>query len=173
MIPLDGKRWAELKGGYKLPFDPTPTLRDLERGSNPQACWDTLWNELHHQGDVGDASYASVPHLVRIAAASASVDWNFYALVGTIEIERHRKTNSPVPAWLLEGYRQAWRELLPLALRDLPKASDAHTTQAVLGALALAKGQTKLGAFILNADASEVDEWLEDRDAWSELYRDH
>jgi len=170
MISLDDKRWAGLKGGYKLPFDPRPVLRQLETGGNPHGCWDTLWNELHHQGDVGEASYAAVPHLIRIAAGRSFVDWNFYALVGTIEIERHRKTNPPVPGWLLESYRQAWRELLHLAIRDLPRAGDAVTVTAVLGALALAKGQLKLGTFILHSDASEVDELLEERAAWSELY---
>jgi hypothetical protein len=170
MIPLDDKRWAGLKGGYKLPFDPRPVLRQLETGGNPQACWDTLWNELHHQGDVGEASYAAVPHLVRIAAGSSRVDWNFYALVGTIEIERHRKTNPPVPGWLLESYRQAWRDLLHLAIRDVPRTGETVTVTAVLGALALAKGQLKLGTFILHSDASEVNEWLEERAAWSELY---
>jgi len=34
----------------------------------------------------------------------------------------------------------------------------------------LAKGELKLGAFIAQSDSSEIDEFLEERSAWSELY---
>jgi hypothetical protein len=170
MFSLDDNCWLGLKGGYKLPYDPRPVLRQLETGGNLSACWEELWNELHHQGDLGEASYAAVPHLVRIAAQHSRVDWNFYALVGTIEIERHRKANPPVPGWLWASYDQAWRDLPHLALRDLPQAGDPVAVTAILGTLALAKGQLKLGAFILHSDPSEVDEWLEEHSAWSEIY---
>ncbi len=36
--------------------------------------------------------------------------------------------------------------------------------------MALAKGQLKLGAFIVNSDSSEIDEFLETRSAWSSFY---
>lgn len=170
MISLDDNRWEGLKGGYKLPYDPRPALRQLEAGGDRESSWEELWNELHHQGDVGEVSYAAVPHLVRIATQSSLVDWNLYALVGTIEIERHRKTNPPVPGWLVKSYRQAWRDLLHLAMRDLPRVEDPVAISAILGVIALAKGQLKLGAFILHSDPSEIDEWLEERDAWSESY---
>ena len=60
--------------------------------------WDELWDELNHQGEVGVASYAAVPELVRIAGGATCRDWNIYGLVATIEVERHRKGNPSVPA---------------------------------------------------------------------------
>ena len=36
---------------------------------------------------------------------------------------------------------------------------------------ALAKGDLKLGAVLMHMDSSEVDDWLEERLGWSEVYR--
>jgi hypothetical protein len=32
-----------------------------------EADWNILWDDLHHQGDVGEASYAVVPYLAEYA----------------------------------------------------------------------------------------------------------
>jgi hypothetical protein len=170
MIAFDDKRWEGLQGGYRVEFDPRPALHDIEAGRRIKAAWELLWEELHHQGDVGEASYAAVPHLVRILEARSKVDWNFYALISTIEIERHRRRNPAVPAWLRNSYRDAWRRIPEIALRDLGRTDDPVAVTSILGALAIAKGQLKLGVFIAYADPSEIDEWLEDRNAWSECY---
>jgi len=112
-----------------------------------------------------------VPHLVGIAATLPQRNWNLYGLVSTIEIERHRKSNPPLPEWLAETYRAAWEQLMVLALSDLRDAQDRLTVRSILGALALAKGDLELGALISLADDSEISEILEERDARSELYR--
>ncbi|GFO57581.1 hypothetical protein GMSM_45880 [Geomonas sp. Red276] len=93
-----------------------------------------------------------------------------YALLSTIEIERHRKGNPPLPGWLAEEYHLAWGEIIDVAMRDLKKTDDPLAIRSILGALALGKQQIKLGIFIANSDESEIDELVEDRDAWSELY---
>jgi hypothetical protein len=66
MLDFDDSRWKGLKGGYRIPYDPRPVLRNLEEGKDLSDAWSELWDELHHQGDVDVASYAAVPHLVRI-----------------------------------------------------------------------------------------------------------
>src|SRR6266568_2776090 len=48
MIAFDDKRWDGIKGGYKMPYDPRPVLRQLEAGSEAKAVWAELWEELHH-----------------------------------------------------------------------------------------------------------------------------
>jgi len=106
MLSLDDERWSSLNGGYRVPFDPRPLLRNLEAGNDVQAVWDELWQGLHHQGDVGEASYAAVPHLVRIHRQRGVVDWNTYAIVATIELARGIGTNPDVPAWLRQGTRR-------------------------------------------------------------------
>ena len=46
---------------------------------------DTL-RDLHHQGDLGKASYAAVSLLVEVGETRAR-DWNLYGLIATIEVE--------------------------------------------------------------------------------------
>jgi len=167
MLPLFDPMWASLLGGYRVPFDPSKALSLLEQG---QDAWKDLWQGLHHQGDVGEASYAAVPHLVRIAAQAELRTWNFYGLASTIEVERHRRSNPPLPDWLSNDYDAAWQQLQRLALRDLPSCDDALTVQTILGALALCKGQAKLGALISDLTDSELDELVNEKLAWDELY---
>ena len=69
MLSLNDERWQNLDGGYRTQFDPTSLLSQLESGQGSKAAWHELWEGLHHQGDVGEASYAAVPHLVRIYRA--------------------------------------------------------------------------------------------------------
>jgi hypothetical protein len=167
MLALTDKRWQQLQGGYRIPFDASAPLIQLEAG---QPVWDILWEELHHQGDVGEASYAAVPRLVRIAQATDVRDWNTYALVALIEIERHRKKNPPLPDWLRPDYEVAWRNIATLALRDLATSDDPLTVQSALSVVAVARGQLKLGALLCHFDDSEVAELAEEKLAWSELY---
>ena len=167
MLSLDDPKWSDLLGGYKTPYDPSHALRSLENGEDS---WGELWEQLHHQGDVGEASYAAIPHIVRIARSLPSCDWNFYGLVSTIEIERHRKCNPPIPDWLAPAYADAIRDLLELALRDLPRVDNPDTVRSIFGAIALAKGDLKLGALISHSDESEIDEILDHYDAWHEAY---
>ena len=167
MLPLFDAKWATLLGGYRVPYDPSEALSRLGQG---QDAWQELWSELHHQGDVGEASYAAVPHLVRIAADAMQRSWNFYALVSTIEIERHRKSNPPLPRWLSDDYSVALRGMQSLALNDLPLRDDSLSVQAILAALALCRGQAKLGALISSLDESELDELVDEQLAWGELY---
>ena len=68
-MKLTDKIWSEFEGGYKVPFDVSVPLRELEQTNDPetiQEIWKILWDELHHQGDVGIASYLAVPQLVTI-----------------------------------------------------------------------------------------------------------
>jgi len=91
--------------------------------------------------------------------------------VSAIEIERHRKTNPNIPIWLELSYRKAWTEILDLGLSDLREANDEITTRAILGALALSKGLIKFGALISTFEESEIDKFLNESMAWSDLYR--
>lgn len=168
MPDLNDPRWQQLKGGYRIVYDASVSLKAMEAGN---AVWDELRQELHHQGDVDEASYAAVPHLVRIASASQTSDWNLYALVGIIEIVRHRVSNPAVPDWLLSEYETAWTRLEELALRDLASCCDPLLIRNALGVVAISKGERKLGALLMNLDTSEIDELAEEKLAWSELYR--
>src|SRR6266478_1796311 len=98
-LDLEDPAWSGLCGGYRIPYDPRPALRTLELGEGTEAAWKELWQELYHQGDVGEASYAAVPHLVRIYRGSQSGGWNTYAIVALMELARRAEGNPPLPDW--------------------------------------------------------------------------
>ena len=169
MLALEDPRWADLDGGYRTTTEAPALLAELRSGED---VWDALWDDLHHQGDLGVGSYAAVPQLVRIAAAADGRDWNFYGLIATIEVARHGKHNPPLPQWLAASYADAWEKACLLAREDLAAELDGETVQAILAVLALAKGELKLGALISGLDSSEIEELLDERLDWSEDYLD-
>ncbi|MGK5034677.1 hypothetical protein [Janthinobacterium sp. LB3P118] len=63
------------------------------------------------------------------------------------------------------------RQALPaIAARDLQGQLDPVMLESVFAVLTLAKGNLRLSALLLQMDSSEVDEWLEERLGWSEVY---
>jgi hypothetical protein len=59
MLGAGDQRWSTLKSGYRMPFDPRPLVSQLEDAQHVEEAWSELWDELHHQGDVGEVSYAA------------------------------------------------------------------------------------------------------------------
>ena len=86
MLSFEDKRWQNLEGGYREKFDPRPQLSKLLANNDTKVAWHELWEGLHHQGDIGEASYAAVPELVRIYRERRELDWNTYAIVGVVEL---------------------------------------------------------------------------------------
>jgi hypothetical protein len=144
-LDLADDTWAALKGGYRVPYDPRQAFRLLESGDDIAAAWGELWNELHHQGDVGEASYAAVPQLVRIHAARGVADWNTYALVATIEEARKIGRNPALPENLRASYEAAWHELVHIGFQELRTAEDPTLVSSILAVIAMGKGQFTLG----------------------------
>jgi len=168
LMELNDPRWASLKGGYGVPFDPRPALFQLADGTDIQGAWGQLWDGLHHQGDVGEASYACVPHLVRIHEARGMPDWNTYAIVATIDLARDRRRNPTIPAWLGAEYAGAIEHLAGLALRELSRAIDRETTRSMLAVLAIWKGARVHGRVLVELSEDELLElgdWLDDDSA--------
>jgi hypothetical protein len=141
---LDDPGWAGLVGGYRVRYDPRPALHALETGDR-QTAWEELWTELYHQGDVGEASYAAVPQLVRIEDARTEADWNTYALVAVIDVARRDPRNPVLPDWLKPAYQSAWRTLARLGMARLEMAGEATLVSSIIGVLAIEKGQYTLG----------------------------
>ncbi|RZA30303.1 MAG: hypothetical protein EOP92_35160 [Lysobacteraceae bacterium] len=146
-MDLADERWAALKGGYRQPYDARPALRRFAAGD--LAVWEEFWQELHHQGDVGEASYAAVAEIVRIHAARAEPDWNVFALAATVEEARHSAGNPALPAWLTADYEAAWSQLEVRALADFRGASNDEIVSSILAVLALAKGKRTLARMAL------------------------
>lgn len=156
MLGWDDERWNGLKGGYRMPFDPRPLLRKLESGTDLKAAWHELWDELHHQGDVGEASYAAVPHLVRIHRERGVPDWNSYALVACIELARTHGDNPALPDWLEREYYDSIQELSRIGLSEFERAADPEQVRTILSILAISKGSRAFGELLLNFDEKEL-----------------
>jgi hypothetical protein len=73
-MDLNDPRWKSMEGGYRPHYDPRPALETLSQDPGSAAAWDELLNELHHQGDVGHASYAALPVLVDIHCQVSRLD---------------------------------------------------------------------------------------------------
>ncbi|MBL7725036.1 MAG: hypothetical protein JNK27_12860 [Chitinophagaceae bacterium] len=165
MIDLNDSNWKELEGGYRMPYDASVPLKKLETDVSKQeidAAFAELWNELHHQGDVGLASYFAVPHLIRIAKEKKLFDYNVPGLVTTIEIERHTD-NPKLPKEFEEAYLFSIQEELPDLISQMMKVKwDMTLTATALAALAVSKGHIQLADAILKLEEqSTLSEFLE------------
>jgi hypothetical protein len=156
MPSLDDNRWNSLTDGYRMKCDPRPLLARLESEQTRETAWHELWEELHHQGDVGEASYASVPHLVRIHRTSGTVDWNTYAMVAIIELARGEGDNPEVPMWLEEDYHRAIRELAEIGVAEIWRTEDPEAVRAILSVIAIAKGLRTHGRSLVKYSEDEL-----------------
>ena len=156
MLSLDDPRWELLKAGYRRPVDLRPLIRRLESGENRESTWQDIWQELYHQGDVGEGSFVAIPHLVRIHRKRSVVDWNTYAIAATVELARAADGNPDVPTWARDAYEGALRELGQVALEELPRAGDPATVQSILGLLAIVHGARTYGRILVEFTEDEV-----------------
>jgi len=156
MLDMEDLRWTELEGGYRMRFDPRPLISSLASGRDPAKTWDQLWDELHHQGDVGEASYASVPWLIHLHRTAGAIDWNTYAIVAIIELARSKGLNPDVPAWLESDYFGAIRELAEIGATEILRADDPDTIRAMLSVLALERGLREHAKLLIGYSEDEV-----------------
>jgi hypothetical protein len=64
MLPLSDPKWRTFDGGYRDKYDASVPLARLESEiEGLDSVWSELWENLHHQGDVGIGSYAAIPHI--------------------------------------------------------------------------------------------------------------
>ena len=144
MLILESNRWSELRHAYGAATDIPALLSQLTTlpSSKGEAePWVSLWSALAHQGDVFDASFAAVPHIVRVIATNPlGVDAVYFQFPAWIEICR-RKQKFEVPAELAAAYFDALARLPSLVARASARDWDADFLRCALSAIAAAKGQ--------------------------------
>jgi len=156
MLSLNDSRWLNLTGGYKTRFDPRPLLGRLENDKETTAAWHGLWEELHHQGNVGDASYAAVPHIVAIHRKRGVADWNTYAIVACIESARTERKNPKVPKWLEKDYFRSIEELAEIGIAEISRTDEPKAVRAILSIVAITKGLRAHGRFLVDYAEDEL-----------------
>src|SRR5689334_13905130 len=133
-MDLDDPIWQDAEGGYRSDYDASILLKRLEASNDKieiDAIYNELWNELHHQGDVGLASYLALPQLARIARQKNLFDWNIVALCATIEQQRHLGENPELPGQFLEYYNAGMRDLKAFIISNLNKDFDQETQRVI------------------------------------------
>lgn len=165
MIRLDDARWSSMTGGYRTQFDPRPLLKRLETDADTTEVWQELWDELHHQGDVGEASYAAVPFLVAAHQKRNAVHWNTYAIVAIIELARTEGNNPDVPQWIAPDYFEGIGKLAEIGSREVLRAEAAEDVRAILSIIAINKGLRMHGSFLVNYSQNELTD-IESKIKW-------
>ncbi|ATY33732.1 hypothetical protein [Sphingomonas psychrotolerans] len=158
MLELDDPRWSTLTHAYGSAADTPELIRQLAHAPGPagdheKEPWFTLWSSLCHQGDVFDASYAAVPHIVKIAfSAMEPVDFSFFQLPAAIEIARNNGRGPQVPAHTDTAYTQALSRLNECVAVHRHEDWDEPMLLSALSAQAVAKGHHRVAEAIMNLD---------------------
>jgi hypothetical protein len=166
MLSLDDPRWRSYKGGYRVLYDASPGLRRLLAEGPTEELWEEFWNELHHQGDVHQASYAAVPWLVEFISRSSRIDWNALALIATIELERDQNRNPKVAKELSASYYAS--------IKSLPAVLGTHADQewselvvrAAVACVAMARGQRWFARAYFELDRDTAGRWFSEEFGW-------
>ena len=158
MLALEDPLWSTLRHAYGPASDIPDLLRRLGSATEPKVGdksepWFSLWSALCHQGDVFDASYAALPHIVEIACkATGRIDHGFFQLPAAIEIGRSNGSGPLVPSVLSDSYLTGLARLSEAVALHRNDVWDQDTLICALCAQAAAKGHSRVAEAIMNLD---------------------
>jgi hypothetical protein len=164
-MELDDRIWATLEGGYKIPYNasrPLKRLRDATRQDEFAPIFAELWDNLHHQGDVGIASYLAIPPLVLICINKKSLDWNFIGLCVLIENCRLEAHNPELPDEYHHSYFESLIQFERYLLLNFKSITDQTALRLSLALFATVNGQPDLGRAIEILEEDLLQEFLEE-----------
>ncbi|SNS36929.1 hypothetical protein SAMN05421770_101687 [Granulicella rosea] len=165
MISLDSPEWSKLQHAYGAASDIPALLRGLKSfplDDGSAEPWFTLWSSLAHQGDVYTASFAAVPHIVRMLEVNpAKASASFFSMPAWIEICRN-KTSFEIPPALVQDYREALGKLPTLVAAAAARDWDADLLSGAMAALAAAKGFPVIAAAALELTPEIAKNFVED-----------
>lgn len=161
LLPLDDPRWVKYRGGYnRAPFDVVSLIRRLLDHGATEEFWKTVWNDLHHQGDVGEASYAIVPYLVEHQSRQRELDEQLYHYCAVVEIARLESGNPAIPPEIEFAYANALRQLPAIGASLLNRACSEATVMGVAAMTALTAGHRTLARAYLEFGREDAVEYL-------------
>lgn len=144
LMPLDDSRWATYSGGYRSPYNVVPLIHRLNDEGTSGDFWEVVWNELHHQGDVGEASYALVPYLVDHQSCRRELDEQVFHFCVIVELQQPENSNPPIPPEIELSYAMAMRRLPVIGTEQLRRGCSEAIVMGVAAATALAGGHRVL-----------------------------
>jgi hypothetical protein len=143
MLSLDSPRWSELQHAYGKASDIPVLLRQLETLPTSEGNaepWFSIWSSLAHQGDVYNASFAAVPHVIEALALSpTNAEFTYFQFPAIVEICR-QKNSVVIPEDLRHAYFSALTRLPGLVAKAADREWDATFLACALSAIAATKG---------------------------------
>ena len=162
MLSLEDERWGELQQAYGSAANVPELLRQLRSspgptGSYQEEPWYSLWSSLCHQGDVYTASYAAVPHIVKIGCETRSpIAFSFLQLPSAIEVARRNGRGPELPVELSQEYHRALTSLAEVVCLHRNEPWDQPMLLSAMAAQAVAKGHIEVAEAILNLDGDLI-----------------
>ena len=153
-----------MQHAYGSAADMPPLLRQLESfpsSDSDSEPWFSLWSALCHQDDVYTASFAAVPHIIRVLASDPMrADFSFFQLPACIEIARARD-EFPIPADLRQPYLEALQRLPVLVGAAAARQWDEDFLCCALSAIAAAKGFPSVAKAALELTPKTAEDFME------------
>ena len=163
-MDLNSQIWSTLEGGYRIPYDASVVLKELKSTSDVKIIehiFCELWDNLHHQGDVGVGSYLSSISLIDICIEKKSFDWNYIGLCLVIEHCRRSGNNSELPSQFKGDYFTALNRFEEYLLSNFKAIDDPTSIRLTLALFATLHEQYDLGKAIEKLDDDVLGEFLE------------
>lgn len=155
LLTLNDERWKNYRSGYnRVVLDATKWIEDLLENNFSEQHWDYLWDELHHQGDVGEASYAVVPYLAKYAQDTKSTIWHIWGFTVVVELARNGGNNPKIPDEIELSYIQAIQLLAKLACEQ--EVWEDEPAPCMAACIMLAKKQPLFARAYLEMAAQET-----------------
>ena len=132
-----------------------------QQPNHPEGPWVDLWSSLCHQGDVYEASYAALPHLVDIAcSAEGSIDFSFFLLPACIEVARENKHGPMIPEYLDSAYFLAITRLGEAVALHRNDPWDQAMLLSAMSAQAVSKGHHRVAEVLINLDNNLIEKLI-------------
>lgn len=149
-----------------MPYNASRPLKRLQTSvsrAEVDEILDELWENLHHQGDVGLASYLSVPFLVEACISKLDLSWKFIGLVVLIENCRIKGGNPDLESRFDDQYFGSIVKFERYLLQNFKNISDPEAIQSSLALFATVNGLTGLGRIIEFFDQDTIDDFISQR----------
>ncbi len=156
---------SQLLSAYKIPYDVRVPLSKIDTGDN-DIIWKELWENLYHQGDIGEASLYAVVKLSEIIITKKMIDWNPIALIVSIELARKNNQLEPLPKWILKDYQGAGTNLVRYVTERLNYEAGSEYLRSALALLAIHGNNHDLARLIIEVSPGDesrlLDRYLND-----------
>jgi hypothetical protein len=148
VVPLDSPRWKALSHAYGSAGDVPDLIRAIEAEKVPNhrdgGTWFEVYSSLFHQYSTYSATYAALPHIVRVAElGTPGQRVAVLCLAGGIRVQG--RADEPIPGDLLPDFESAVARVKDSSLQTVREAAQPGMTDAdrsgwMLGDLLLAFG---------------------------------